>query len=517
MPQYRIPELELSTRCMLGLEMLEPIPERSWGRATELSQTYGISRTLLYRFRDRVWEALLQALAPRKPGPHEGQKEIRLDKKFLCRAITVLSMLKGSVRDIQLGLDLLFNVQRSVGYISETLQEMGLAAAAYNVQIQIPLAVLGEADEIFQGRNPCLTVVDGRSFLVLNLSPAEKRDGATWGLTLLDLLERGIQFHDLASDGAQGIRAGAEAAELAVPLRPDLFHLLREAHKRSQRLEKAAYQAIKLAEQARRAEREGQAPKRRPGRPLKVNVSLSEAEMNECQAIETYDGWIWLLAEMRQALEPIHESGQLTSARQARETVETALDLLSELEHKEITAFAQHIGEHLDDLLAPLVWLEQTLAPWRRDLDPEIEAFILWAWRHRRTLELETAEALPPAWQPVALAYWEVLSLFHRSSSLAESLHSWLRPYLQIHRGMPQWLLPLLTLLWNHHVFQRGKRAGKSPLELAGVADAPSLDEVLNHLLSSQLQPKLDAPQYSIELPFTLEPLFSPQLAQVMP
>lgn len=516
MPEYRIPELDLSTRCMLGLEMLGPISERGWGRATELAQAYGISRTLLYQFRDRVWEAVLQALAPRKPGPYEEQKGVRLDKKFLGRAITVLSMLKGSVRDIQLGLDLLFNVQRSVGYISETLQEMGLAAAAYNAQIQIPLAVLGEADEIFQGRNPCLTVVDGRSFLVLNLSPAEKRDGTTWGLTLLELLERGIQFHDLVSDGAQGIRAGAEAAELAVPLRPDLFHLLQEAHKLSQRLEKAAYQAIKLAERARRAEREDQAPKRRPGRPLKINVSRTQAEMKEWQAIETYDGWIWLLGEMRRALEPINERGQLTRARQARETVETAVELLSEMEHKEITAFAQDIREHLDDLLAPLVWLEQTLAPWRQDLDPEIEAFILWAWRHRGTLKLEAGEGFPPAWQPVALAYWEVLSLFHRSSSLAESLHSWLRPYLQIHRGMPQWLLPLLTLLWNHHVFQRGKRAGKSPLELAGVADAPSLDEVLGHLLSSQSQPELDEPQYTIELPFRLELLFSPELAQVM-
>jgi hypothetical protein len=67
-------------------------------------------------------------------------------------------------------LDLLFNIQRSVGYISETLQEMGAAAAAYNAQVRIPLPVLGEVDEIFQGRKPCLTVVDGHSFLVLNLS-----------------------------------------------------------------------------------------------------------------------------------------------------------------------------------------------------------------------------------------------------------------------------------------------------------------------------------------------------------
>jgi len=47
MPQYRIPELDLSTRCMLGLEMLRPIPERAWGRATELAETYGLVKKQL--------------------------------------------------------------------------------------------------------------------------------------------------------------------------------------------------------------------------------------------------------------------------------------------------------------------------------------------------------------------------------------------------------------------------------------------------------------------------------------
>ncbi|MCI0425948.1 MAG: hypothetical protein L0Z47_08870, partial [Actinobacteria bacterium] len=72
---------------------------------------------------------------------------------------------------------------------------------------------------------------------------------------------------------------------------------------------------------------------------------------------------------------------------------------------------------------------------------------------------------------------------FHRSSSLAEALHSWLRPYLSIHRGMPDWLLPLLQLFWNHHVFPRGKRAGQSPLQWAGVEDAPALASVFKNLL----------------------------------
>jgi nucleotide-binding universal stress UspA family protein len=242
----------------------------------------------------------------------------------------------------------------------------------------VPVPVLGEADEIFQGRRPCLTVADGRSFLVINLSAEEARDAITWGTTLLTLQERGTQFQDLAADGARGIRAGLQEAELAIPLWPDLFHLLQEGHRLTQRLETRAYRAIKTAERARRAEQEAQAPKRRRGRPLTLNVTPSQAEAQARQAIDHYDGWAWLFSEVRQALEPFNIRGELASAQQARQTLETAAELLMSLNIPEVTTFAQkHILGHLDELLAPLEWLEQSLAPWRQNLDPQTEAAII--------------------------------------------------------------------------------------------------------------------------------------------
>lgn len=514
MAHYRISELDLSTRVALGLEMLRPIPEREWGRATELAEQYGISRTLLYELRDRAEEALYTAFLPQPPGPAPEAETVLINRDFIRRSVTVLSLLKGSVRDIQLGLDLLFGLSRSVGYISETLQEVGMAAADYNDSLRLPLPMLGELDETFQGRQPCLTVVDGRSFMVLNLTAAERRDGTTWGMTLLDLQARGIQFYDLVSDGAKGIQAGVEKAEVAVPLRPDLFHLTRDAHTIMRRLERAAYQAMETAERARRAERERQAPQRRPGRPLQVDVSLAEATEAEASAIDTYDAGYWLWREARRALEPIDERGQLTTTQAARETVEAAMELLQELGREDLTEFAQDLLDNLDDLVAPLTWLEECLAPWRQQVTAETEALILWAWQQRHALDLEPGAGFPAAQQPVVQAYWEILALFHRSSSLAESLHSWLRPYLHIHRGMPEWLFPLLTLLWNHHTFQRGKRAGKSPLELAGVADVPALAEVLTQLVGAQCQTEPKTPE-APETLASLTQLFCSEPAQV--
>jgi hypothetical protein len=104
---------------------------------------------------------------------------------------------------------------------------------------------------------------------------------------------------------------------------------------------------------------------------------------------------------------------------------------------------------------------------------------------------LNTDTDIPEVLSSVVHTVGDTLELFHRSSSLAESLHSWLCPYLQVHRGMPKWLLPLLQLFWNHHKFERGKRAGSSPLELAGVEGAPSLAAVLDQLFCPSLSTQL--------------------------
>jgi hypothetical protein len=480
MAHYRLPELDLSTRIAFALEMLQPIPERKWGRVTELAHTYDVSRTFLYKLRDRALEVLSEGLAPRTPGRQAQERTLVIDRAFIQRAISIMPLLKGSVRDIQRGLDLLLGVERSVGYISQTLGVMGKQAEAHNQVLRVPLPILGEADEIFQGRKPCLTLVDGRSFLVVTLTPAESRDATTWGLTYLNLVERGIQFHDLACDGGTGLRAGMKEAGLAIPLRPDLFHLLQDAHRLTRRLERAAYRAMETAERAQRADLEAQGILRRRGPRLKVKVPLPQAELEEAQAIAAFDNWCWLLGEMRQALEPITSDQHLRSVAETKATLETVVALLKELTCPGVTAFADDLQEKLAELLAPLEWLEQQLKPLLQSLDAPTQAFIIWTWQHRHELDLDLD--IPHTLRSIVRAVWDILALFHRSSSLAESLHSWLRPYLQIHRGMPKWLLPLLQLFWNHHQFERGKRAGSSPLQLAGVENAPSLTDVWDQL-----------------------------------
>lgn len=185
MAAYRIPEFTLEQRVEVVLQMLVAGSERPWGLVTELAGLYRVSRTRLYELRDEAREAIVAALQPGQAGRPGQETHLTVDKAFIDRTIAILPMLTGSVRDIRLGLKLILGVSRSVGYVSETLTAAGEQAQAYNLRLTVPLPILGEADEIFQGRKPCLTLVDGRSFLVLNLTPAEARDGTTWGLTYL--------------------------------------------------------------------------------------------------------------------------------------------------------------------------------------------------------------------------------------------------------------------------------------------------------------------------------------------
>jgi len=388
MAEYRVPEFTLEQRTDVAVQMLVPLPERRWGLVSELACWYGVSRTILYKIRDRALGGLVEGLQPRDPGRPAQTSTLTVNKALIDRAIAVLPMLKGSVRDIRLGLNLILGVTRSVGYISETLTAAGEQAMAYHLGVTVPLPILGEADEIFQGRQRGLTLVDGRSFLVVNLTSAESRYATTWGVTYLEVIERGIQFHDLACDGDTGLRAGVREAQLAIPLRPDLFHILQDAHRLTRRLEGAAYKAIENTERARQADLEARGIIRRRGRRLKVKVPLSQAEAEEAKAIAVFDNWCWLLSEVRQALEPVTSDQHIVSTAETKATIEVAIELLKDLAHPDITAFADDLQEKIPELLAPLEWLEQQLTPALNSLDDDTATFIVWAWQHRHEFDL---------------------------------------------------------------------------------------------------------------------------------
>jgi hypothetical protein len=467
MANYRLPQVDLSTRIDLANMMMNPA--RSQGQISQLAKEHAVSRKFLYQLQTKAEIALSIGLEAQWPGPKRASQQITVDDNYLKQVITTLSMLPPSIRNLQLAMEWLFKAHVSLGAIEKTLQQVGKRADTENQCLRPPRPVQGEVDEIYEKDQPCLTVIDHQSALLLNLGQAENCDSLTWGVTLLDLQQQGIEFEDLASDGSSSIQTGIGEAQPGKPYRPDWFHLLQKGHMISGRLEEQAYAALSVAEKARRAEQEAQAAKRRKGRPLKSGLSYAETAPVADQASYLYDAWSWLFRELRHTCQLTQPSGRLFQLEPLRQSLAAILDLMVSLQVPAITTFANHLLELRDLILAPFVSLEQALAPWRSRLPIELETFLLWAWSQRASFNFQIQRDLPLAVQPVAQAVWDALTQFHRTSCMAECVHSWVRPFFVLHRGIPEWLLPLLQGYWNHHIFQRGVRRGFSPLALAKI------------------------------------------------
>ena len=93
------------------------------------------------------------------------------------------------------------------------------------------------------------------------LSPEEHRDADTWGIRLLELVDRGFAPQATIADFASGLRAGHQEALPEVPCRGDVFHALYDVGPLVRYLENRAYEAIdtrtKLERKQATAERRG--------------------------------------------------------------------------------------------------------------------------------------------------------------------------------------------------------------------------------------------------------------------
>ncbi len=142
MSHYRLSHLDLSTRFHIAVQMLDP--SRPWGLVTDLAKEYGVSRKFLYQQRDKAGSVLLTTLAAKAPGRKPASAMLAVDRDHLRRSIvTLATAMPGSIRNIQTCLELVLESHRSIGFISQTLQQAGEAASQQNQQLSLPHPILG--------------------------------------------------------------------------------------------------------------------------------------------------------------------------------------------------------------------------------------------------------------------------------------------------------------------------------------------------------------------------------------
>ncbi len=207
--------------------------------------------------------------------------------------------------------------------------------------------------------------------------------------------------------------------------------------------------------------------------------SLDAAKTAAQKAVERYDQARYVLEVVREVLAPVDsQTGRVRTSREVRAELESASCLLKELGG----GGAKRAGKLLEERAGDLVnYLNRLQAMLRAEcaslfLSEEEISFLAWAWRHRGPLELDEAAQAWPNSPEAARRVWKALSSAVRSSGMVENLGSVLAAHRASHRGLPACVLEVFRVYRNHHVFKRGKRAGESPLKLAGLPSPHWLD-----------------------------------------
>ncbi len=461
-------------------------PQRPHGAITRLAEACAVSRQTIYTIAAHAKCLLLSGLTPRPHGPPPPASTIVVDRNRLLRASVVLTEAGVSQRDIVRCLAEMLDANVSVGWLQAALAHVEHTAALQNAVWQPSCGETLAGDELFSHGAPNLLVIGNDSLFIYALTRQATCDGETWGCVLLE----SPPTPQFSSDGGSGLAAGVQAAAVVVH-QADWDHLLRPLWGQAARLEAQAYAALEaLEERAAKFDRAQTAGRLR--QHLKAWEQLRAEALRKIARYDTFhtlaeqvDGWFALIdVETGRLRDPETGAAQLRAIGQQIRALPGAeiYDRLANTLIHQAEAFFRYqpvLAQALQSLEARWgVETVQALARiWQLDADaqrhPRLQARQygqrrLWQASLERAVTLVGPEEVWGAWA----ALCDVLSRSWRGSMLAECVNSRLRPILDRRKATDQGCLELFRFLHNVRRFARGKRAGKSPAELAGL-DVP--------------------------------------------
>jgi hypothetical protein len=441
---------------------------------SELAREHRVSRKFVYQQVQTAVEALEHAFAPAPP-QNEVLFQLPVTKKWIEQLVLGLVLTcHSSYRGVVELLGDVFDYPIALGTVSNIVHSAVSQAQRMNLQYDLSDIVVGAHDEIFQAGKPVLVGVDTRSTFCYLLSLEDQRDADTWGVRLLELVDRGFAPEATIADFATGLRAGHEEALPGVPCRGDVFHALQTIEPVVGYLENRAYEAIATR---MKLERKQATTERRHGRKnLAISKQLHDARLAEARAIDLADdiGLLicWLREDILSVAGPEYLIRQqlfdfVVAELRAREQacphrIGPVWKLL-ENQRDKLLAFAAK----LDDDLTALAQDWQISVTTAREMlqvqtlsttDPE-------RWRRETVLR----ELLRGCYHGVYTDVQELCQRVVRASSLVENLNSRLRNYFFLWRQLGEDSLTLLQFFLNHRRYVRSEssnRVGRSPAEL---------------------------------------------------
>jgi hypothetical protein len=440
---------------------------------SDLARQHEVSRKFLYQQAQTAQLALDYAFTPSRP--HDDVLfYLPVTKAWLEQLVLGLTLTcHSSCRGVVELLRDLFDFAISVGNVSNIVHSAVAAAQRINQQYDLSDIHIGAHDEIYQASVPVLVGVDTASTFCYLLSLEEHCDAETWGIRLLELVDRGFAPDATVADGGTALRAGQELALPGTPCRGDHFHLFRDLETAVGHLERRAFEAIDTCEQRQRE----QARRRRQGKSLSgVGQRLRHARAACDPATALYDDVSLLLRWLRHDI--LGVAGPSYAERcTLYDFVVAELQARVPLCPHRLQPICRSLENGRDNFLAFAKQLDVDLN--RLAIEFQCSAELL-----RRVLEmLGRTDHDRRRWteqtalrQELRGRFWEVCQAVSelrqgtvRASSLVENINSRLRGYFFLRRQLGADYLSLLQFYLNHRRLERSERPerlGRSPAEL---------------------------------------------------
>jgi hypothetical protein len=463
--------LDPSQRQRLALDVLTGSAPLS-----RIAQQHQVSRKFIYHQAHKAQQALDHAFAPEPPaGDDQVLFYLPVTKAWTRQLVLALVLIAHcSFRGVTELLRDLFDYPLSVGTVHNIVDQAVATARQINLRQDLSRVRIGADDEIFQATRPVLVGVDVESTYCYLLSQEEHRDADTWGVRLLELVDRGFAPEATIADFGSGLRAGHEQALPGVACRGDVFHALYALGPLVRYLENRAYEAI---DARTKLERKQAAAERRKGRrPQDLAQKLRYARQAEAKAI-TLAGDVAVLARwLREDILSV-AGPECAIRRELYDFVAAELRAREPACPHRIKPVRQLLENQREHLLAFAVDLDRDLAAlsqqWQIGSETAREVLEMQAlpMSDRRRWRRETAlrETLRGRYHGVCTDVEELSAQVVRASSLVENLNSRLRSYFFLRRHLGEDYLALLQFFLNHRRYLRSehaRRVGKSPTEL---------------------------------------------------
>lgn len=511
----KMPHLSLADVLFIAGVANIPRTKRPWGAITWLADVFDISRVSVYAVGDRVVQRLLQEstnqrllAAPRQEPDKRPSHKLSVTPKRLTRTILTATFPGNvSIRPTKQLLQEALDQSRSVGFISQLRLESGRKAG--EVLRQIDYSALGPVivvrDETFFQDHPILIVIDPVSTTILFAQVCEDRQAETWAVALLMAQEQGTPIKGIIEDMARNYPKSQKLAGLKdAPVQKDPWHVQRDGSRVRQYLEKAAYKAMhKVLELEKKLLQEWDA--------VLFGEQYVPAVHQEEQLIAQHDTYAECLIHLDDAFELVDwRSGEIREPETNAWLLEQVLTAMEQIARTRVRKFVKTLRKHQKQLLTFLDWAALAMTPYRHKLRSHIscpsqqEQFVRTVarcWRLRQALinghrhwqaqadqaeaALLNAIAADDNLAQLATQLMQLLDAAGHTSSLVENINGILKSFLNCRQSFRnletlQAYLNLFTLWHNCRVYERGKRKGASPFQLAGID--PGSDDWLDLL-----------------------------------